>query len=111
MADFEMIVVDGVRYRPEDAKALGLKPEARTLAGEIPTIKDGAEFVEGAQGEDPNAAAADVVESFDPTDKKVEEVLAELSRVREDADEVARIKAAEEAGKGRVTITEWEPTE
>lgn len=89
-----MVTINGVRHRPEDVERLGLKP----IAARRPVVD--------AQPESDESG----VEAFDPRGRTVEEVLTELQRVASDADEVARIQELEDAGKGRVTITEWQPS-
>lgn len=97
----EMLIIDGVRWRPEDAKARGLD------ASKAEVVATSAEPVEPAAVKP--ATPPVEADGFDPTARTVEEVLTELSRVQDDPDEVARIKAAEAEGKDRVTIAEWEP--
>ncbi|MFF0389672.1 hypothetical protein ACFYS8_13415 [Kitasatospora sp. NPDC004615] len=88
MPEHKMVVVDGIRYRPEDAPALPEPAEESVTAPE--QQPDGPDDDEGA--------------AFDPAAHTAPDVLAHLSAANDDERE--RVLAAEAAGKARKGILE-----
>ncbi|MFE1104141.1 hypothetical protein ACFW4K_26815 [Nocardiopsis alba] len=87
MTEHKMVVINGVRYRPEDVPAGYTPPDRRVLS---------------TRQADPPATPVTPGTPFDPGVATAVEVLEYLEGV--DHDEAVRVLDAEAIGKGRTTI-------
>lgn len=91
MPEHKMVVIDGIRYRPEDAPRRPAPAPAPTQDPVVTTPT-------------PGSAVTVQAEAFDPAGHTVDEVLAHLGEA--DDAERERVLAAEKDGKARKGVLE-----